>query len=336
MGVNLKELFDRKIVSFKDLSNKIIIVDGYNMLYQFLTTIRGPDGSVFTNKKGEVTSHIIGLFSRVTKLMLENIKLAFVFDGKPPAIKNQEIEKRIKAKTQAKIAFEKAEKEEDVDSMKKFAGRTAKLTKPMVDTAKKLLIALGIPFVDAPSEGEAQASFMVKRGDGWAVASQDYDSLLYASPRVIQNLSITGRRKLPRKYAYITVHPELIELEPNLKKLELSVDQLKFLSILVGTDYNPKGVRGIGPKKALVLVKKYNTPEEIFKEAGIEDKEWKLIKKTFDEMPVNKDYNLVWNNIDKDAVKDLLINNLGFQEERVNNTLDKFNKSHQKNLGAFM
>ncbi len=335
MGVNLKVLFDREEVKLDDLQNKIIVVDGFNMLYQFLTTIRGPDGAVFTNKKGVTTSHLIGLFSRVTNLMLRGIKLVFVFDGKPPAIKQKERERRIQAKDVAAVALKKAMKEEDVAGMKKFAGRTAKLTKEMVDQAKQLLDYLGIPHVQAPSEGEAQASYMVKKGSGWAVASQDFDSLLYETPRVIQNLSITGKRKLPKKFAYVTVLPELIELGPNLKKLDIDIDQLKTLAILIGTDYNPKGVSGIGPKKALALVKKYKKPEEICEDVGLDFKEFKEIKKTFDDMPVTDDYNLVWSTIKKDKIKKFLIDELDFSEIRVNNALDKFN-TQQKSLGAFL
>lgn len=335
MGVNLKVLFDREEVKLDDLKNKIIIVDGYNILYQFLTTIRAPDGAVFCNKKGVPTSHMIGLFSRVTNLMLKGIKLVFVFDGKPPKIKQKESERRAKLKEEAALSLKKAEKEEDVDGMRKFAGRTAKLTKEMVDDAKKLLDYLGIPYVQAPSEGEAQASYMVKKGSGWAVASQDFDSLLYETPRLIQNLSITGKRKLPKKFAYVNVQPELIELKPNLKKLGLNIDQLKTLAILIGTDYNPKGIAGIGPKKALALVKKYKKIEDICEEVGLDIKEFKEIKKTFDEMPVTDKYNIVWGSIKKDKIRKFLIEELDFSETRVDNALDKFN-TQQKSLGAFL
>jgi len=335
MGVNFKDLFERQAVSFKELKGKVLIVDGHNMLYQFLTTIRGPDGAVFTNSEGIVTSHMIGLFSRTSKLLLEEIKLVFVFDGTPPEIKHKEIERRVAAKKEAAVALKKAVEEEDVEGMKKFAGRTAKLTNEMVDQAKELLDALGVPWVQAPSEGEAQAAHMVKKGAGWAVASQDYDSLLYETPFLLQNLSITGRRKLPGKYAYITVNPELIELKPNLKILGIDSEQLKIIAVLVGTDYNPKGIKGIGPKKALALVKKYKTAKAVFKEAGLKEEGWKPIIETFDKMPVTDDYDLVWKNIDKEKVRKLLIEKLDFSPDRVNNTLDKFNTS-QKSLGAFL
>jgi flap endonuclease-1 len=336
MGVNFKDFFEKKVVSFSDLKNKVVVFDGHNMLYQFLTTIRGPDGAVFTNKEGVVTSHMIGLFSRVTKLLLENIKLVFVFDGVPPDIKKKEIERRINAKKDAQFAFEKAEKDEDIEGMKKFAGRTAKLTKDMVEQAKELLNYFGVPWIQAPSEGEAQAAHVVNSGKGWAVASQDFDSLLYGTPFVIQNLSISGKRKLPRKFAYVNVEPELIDLNFNLNRLGLTLKQLRIVAILVGTDYNPKGVSGIGPKKALALVKKFGNADDIFKEVGLEESVWKPVLNTFESMPVTDDFVLKWSSVDKIKVRDFLVNKLDFSEERVDNSLSKFKNLNQKSLGAFL
>ncbi|RLE48095.1 flap endonuclease-1 [Candidatus Woesearchaeota archaeon] len=336
MGVNLKDLFEKKALSFKDLKGKVLVVDGFNMLYQFLTTIRAPDGAVFTNKDGVVTSHLIGLFSRTTKFLLEGLKLVFVFDGVPPVLKQQELERRFAVKKDAAAAFEKAKSEEDVLGMKKFAGRTAKLTDDMVSQAKLLLDALGVPWVQAPSEGEAQAAFMVREGDGWAVVSQDYDSLLYGAPFVVQNLSITGRRKLPGKFAYITVHPELIDLEANLSMLGISLEQLKIIAILVGTDYNIGGVKGIGPKKALALVKDLKTAEAVFEKAGLEETVWRPILDTFNNMPVTDKFELKWGVVDKEKVKQLLVDKFDFSQDRVESTLNKFKKNAQKGLGEFL
>ncbi|MBW3018983.1 flap structure-specific endonuclease, partial [Candidatus Woesearchaeota archaeon] len=165
MGVNLKDLVVRHNISLDDLKGKSLIVDGHNMLYQFLTTIRARDGSMLTSSSGNVTSHLIGLFSRVTKLMQKNIKLAFVFDGTPPEIKHKELARRKELKIEAKAKYEQALAEEDVDTMRKFAGRTARLTPDILESAKVLLTHLGIPYVQAPSEGEAQASHMVRKGD---------------------------------------------------------------------------------------------------------------------------------------------------------------------------
>src|SRR5574341_1269970 len=193
MGVNFKELIIKHPTELEKLSGKILIVDGYNMLYQFLSNIRARDGSLFTDHHGHVTSHLIRLFSRVTNLMQKNIKLAFVFDGEDPKLKHKELAKRAELKHEAAKKYEEALAAEDTEAMKKYAARTSRLTRDMVAQAQELLTGLGIPCIQAPSEGEAQASYMVKKGHGWAVSSQDYDSLLYGTPNLIQNLSIEGR-----------------------------------------------------------------------------------------------------------------------------------------------
>jgi flap endonuclease-1 len=336
MGVNIKDILIRKPISLDELQNKILIVDGYNMLYQFLTTIRGRDGSPFTDSHGNVTSHLIGLFSRTTNFMNRGIKLAFCFDGKVPDLKHKELQRRAEVKAEAKRLYEEALEKEDVDQMQKYAGRTAKLTKPMVDQAKALLDGLGIPWVQAPSEGEAQAAHMVKKGDGWAVVSQDFDSLLYATPRLIQNLSIEGRRKIPGKLAFTTVEPLLIDLKENLAHLELTQEQLINLAVLVGTDYAPSGVRGIGPKKGLALVKELKDAEKIFEGKKFEDEvDWKEIINVFKTMPVTDDYELKWGKPNKEAVTKLLVEQHDFSQERIDKFFANFSPPKQKGLGDF-
>lgn len=336
MGVNLKDILIRKPISFEELQHKILIVDGYNMLYQFLTTIRGRDGSPFTDSHGNVTSHLIGLFSRTTNFMNKGIKLAFCFDGKVPDLKHKELQRRAEIKAEAKRLYEEALEKEDVDQMQKYAGRTAKLTKPMVDQAKALLDGLGIPWVQAPSEGEAQAAHMVKKGDGWAVASQDFDSLLYGTPRLIQNLSIEGRRKIPGKLAFTTVEPLLIDLKENLAHLELTQEQLISLAVLVGTDYAPSGVRGIGPKKGLAIVKELKEADSIFKDKKMEDEvNYKDVINVFKTMPVTDDYELKWSKPNKEAITKLLVEQHDFSQERIDKFFANFSPPKQKGLGDF-
>jgi len=336
MGVNLKDILIRKPISLDDLQHKILVVDGYNMLYQFLTTIRGRDGSPFMDSHGNVTSHLIGLFSRTTNFMNRGIKLAFCFDGKVPELKHKELQRRAEVKAEAKKLYEEALEKEDVDKMQKYAGRTAKLTKEMVDQAKELLDGLGIPWVQAPSEGEAQAAHIVKKGDGWAVASQDFDSLLYGTPRLIQNLSIEGKRKIPGKIAFTTVEPLLIDLKENLTHLGLTQDQLISLAVLIGTDYAPSGVRGIGPKKGLVIVKELKEAEKIFEGKKLEDEvEWKEVINVFKTMPVTDDYELKWGKPNKEAVTKLLVEQHDFSQERIDKTFINFSPPKQKGLGDF-
>src|SRR3989338_485866 len=162
MGVAIRELLKKKDIEIPDLKGKTIAVDGANQLYQFLTTIRQHDGSVFTDSEGRTTSHLIGLLSRTSNLMKNGLKLVYAFDGKVPDLKRAETRKRMAAKEEAARKFEEAKEAHDVDEMKKYAGRTSRLTSEMLDDAKELLDAFGIPYITAPSEGEAQAAFMVR------------------------------------------------------------------------------------------------------------------------------------------------------------------------------
>jgi flap endonuclease-1 len=342
MGLQFKDLVVKKEITLRELQGKILAVDAYNLLYQFLTSIRGPDGTVLTDGEGRVTSHLIGLFNRTTSLMEEGIKLVFVFDGKPPEIKRRTWEKRTAIKKAAAAKLQEAEEAGDVDSMKKFAARTARLDREMLEDAKKVITALGLPIVQAPSEGEAQAAFMVRQGDAYAVVSQDYDNLIFNAPRMIKNLSIAGKRKKTGQFGYITVKPELLETQKVLEHLGLTHEQLVVLAILVGTDYNPGGIKGIGPKKALKLVREKSV-EEVFSEVkwseSYPDISWKEIYDTITKMPVTHEYSLEWHSFDEEKIKKLLLDDYGFSADRVLNKLNKLKERKgelsQKRLGKF-
>jgi flap endonuclease-1 len=344
MGLAIKDIIVRKEISISDLKGKILVVDALNVLYQYLTSIRGPDGAVLTGNNGIVTSHLIGLFSRTTSLMESGLKLAFVFDGKPPEIKRKTMEIRKSIKVEASRQLKEAEEAGDEVSMKKFAARTARLTKEMIQDAIKLIKSLGLPVIQAPSEGEAQATYMVKQGDAYATVSQDYDNLIFGCPILVRNLSIAGKRKKTGTLGFITVKPEVILLQDVLGELKLTNDQLIVLAILVGTDYNPGGVKGIGPKKGLKLVQEHKDDyEKIFAEAKwgefYPDLEWKEIYDTIKDIPVTDDYELEWKNLNEREVRTLLIEEFGFGSERVNNKLEKLSKMKeqisQKGLSSF-
>jgi len=343
MGVAITNILKSEEIKIESLSGKILAVDSFNVLYMFLTTIRGPDGSPLTDAHGKTTSHLVGLFSRFSNLLEKGIKFIFVFDGVAPDLKREERERRKKLKQDATDSYDIAVEQENIENMKKFAARTTVLTKEMIEEAKKLIEAMGMPIVLAPSEGEAQAAHIVKNGDAYAVMSQDADSLLSGSPKTVRNLSITGRRKMPGSHAYKNVLPELFDLNQNLKELELTQDQLIALSILVGTDYNYGGVKGIGPKKALILMKKHGSNfEALFEDVKWSEHfsiDWKKIFETIKEMPVTSDYNIKFNNPDVDKIKQILVVEHDFSEERVNSTLEKLGNykknNQQKGLGDF-
>ncbi len=341
MGIAFKDLIPKKEIDIKDLKGKILIVDTYNILYQFLSSIRARDGSLLTDSKGNITSHLIGLFSRTTNLIRYDLKLVFVFDGKPPALKQRERERRKESKIQAQKEYEKAKTKEDLDLMKKYAARTTVLSSEMVEDAKKIIQYLGLPIVQAPSEGEAQAVYIAKKEKG-LVVSQDYDSLLYGTPQLIRNLSILGKRKQTNKLSYTTVKPEIIDLDEVLNSLTIDLDQLIAMAMLIGTDYNPGGIKGIGPKNALILVKKYKKDfDNLFKEVkwnNFFDFEWKEVYGLFKKMPVTDDYELKWKSINTKELKEFLLKH-DFSEERIDSTLEKLEKKEnskkQKSLFEF-
>ncbi len=343
MGVNLKDIVVKKEVSLQQLSGKRLVVDGNNVLYQFLSTIRQMDGTPLMDSKGRITSHLNGLFHRTTKIMHYGIKLVFVFDGKAPELKRHESERRAGLKEEAKQLYEKAKSEGNVDDMKKYSMRTSRLTRDMIDEAVDLIHALGVPVVQAPSEGEAQAAYMVKKGDCFAEISQDYDCLLFGVPRMVQNLTISERKKKKDKLSYEIVKPQQLVLDENLEALGISHDQLIVLGILIGTDFNVGGIKGIGPKKALTLIKEHGDDfDSLFKEVKWSEHfshDWKDVFRLFKEMPVDKDYALSWNPIDREKVMSILCERHEFSEERVKDTLDKLDaavsKSAQKGLGDF-
>jgi len=342
MGVKINELVPYKEVDCKDLRDKVVVVDASLFLYQFLTTIRGPDGTPLMDAKGGTTSHLVGLFSRSTKLMQYGIKLAYVFDGVPPVLKQKEQERRSKLKFEALEKYNEAVKEEDIDQMKKYAGRTSRLTKEMVNEAKDLCVALGLPVIQAPSEAEAQAAHIVREGLAYALATQDTDSLMFGASKLIRNLSLVGKKKTLNKLSYESVRPEIVDLSTTLNVLGIDQDQFIVLCILVGTDYNYGGVKGIGPKNALKLVKEYRKDFDSLFGAinwGF-DHSWREVFDTIKNIPVTDNFNLSWRSIDEDAIKKILVEQHNFSEERVESSIVKLKESKvskcQKGLGDFL
>ncbi len=276
-------------------------------------------------------------------MMQQGILPCFVFDGKPPELKMATLRERSKRKEEAAKQLEEAAAEGDEEAMKKFASRTSRLTHEMIEEAKQVVAALGLPVIQAPSEGEAQAAYLAKKGEVWAVASQDADSLLFGAPRLVRNLAVTGKRKKVGVLAYEEVKPQLIELEAGLRHAGLTHDQLLVLSLLVGTDYNPGGIRGIGPQKALKLVKEHGDDfEAIFAAVKWEehwDIGWLELINAFKTMPVTDDYSLVFGKPDIPRLKELLVDGHDFQPERIERVAGMLDKQHQgraqTGLGAF-
>ncbi len=316
-------------IKLEDLRGKVVAIDGYNALYQFLSIIRQPDGTPLKDSKGRITSHLSGVFYRMVNVLEEGVLPVFVFDGVPPEIKAAEVERRKEKRTEAAEKYEEALEAGDMEQAFVYATQATSLRKEMVEGAKHLLDLLGIPSVMAPSEGEAQAAHMAIKGDVWAVVSQDFDSLLHGAPRMVRNLTISGKRKLPRKKQYIVVKPELLELEKVLSELEITQEQLIDIGILLGTDFNPEGVKGVGPKTALKLIKEHGSLEEALKHL---DKEVffpvkpEKIRKWFLKPEITDNYVLEKHDPDFEGTIDFLCNERDFSKDRVSKALKKLTK----------
>jgi len=260
MGADIGDLLEREEVELEYFSGRKIAIDAFNTLYQFISIIRQPDGTPLKDSQGRITSHLSGILYRMSNMVEIGIRPVFVYDGEPPVFKKAEIEERKKRRVEAEEKWIAALQAGERDA-KKYAQAAGRVDDYIVESSKRLLDYMGIPFVDAPSEGEAQAAYMAAKGDVDFTGSQDYDSLLFGSPRLARNLAVTGKRKLPGKNVYVDVKPEIVSLADNLKKLGLTREQLIDIAILVGTDYN-EGIKGVGVKKALNYIKTYG---DIFK-----------------------------------------------------------------------
>jgi len=317
MGVQLGDIVPRQEVNLETLGGLSIAIDAFNTLYQFLSIIRGPDGTPLKNRRGEVTSHLSGLFFRCCNMLRIGIKPVFVLDGAPPDIKRAEIKRRHVYKAEAKQKYAEAVEKGDMAVARKFAQATASIEEHIIETSVDLLGRMGVPVVQAPSEGEAQAAHMAIAGSVWAAASQDYDSLLFGAPRLVRNVAITGRRKLPGRSAYVEVKPELVTLEEVLRENGISREELVTIGLLVGTDFN-SGVKGLGPKTALKLVKQGKGLDEIHAERGLGmPPELEAARRFFQSPVVTDRVELEWRAIDVEAVVGYLRDGHDFSEERV-------------------
>jgi flap endonuclease-1 len=330
LGVDFKDIVPKTPVKLEDLSGKIIAIDAYNAIYQFLSIIRQPDGTPLKDSTGKITSHLSGLFYRTSNLVEMGIKPIYVFDGIPPTLKAVEIERRREVKVQAISSYEKAAVQGDTAKMFMFAQAATSMKDYMQDDSRKLLELMGLPWINAPSEGEAQAAHMTKKGDADYCASQDYDCLLFGAPRMLRNITISGRRK--RKNAYIEVVPEVIELSKTLNETGLTYEQLIDVGILIGTDFNPDGINGLGPKTALKLIKEHSTLEKALphiKNASF-PVEPNCIRTIFLHPEVTENYKLEWKEPNVAGIIDFMSREKEFGEDRIRNSLNRMLEGSKK------
>ncbi len=329
MGVNLRPIVVKKIIDLHALRGRSLAVDANNLLYQFLSLVRTTDGTPLKGPQGEVTSHLAGLMFRSTRIIHEyGIRPVFVFDGKPHPLKAKEIAKRRDVRERAVREWEEALQVGDYATAFSKAVMTSKLTTAMVNDAKRLLDLLGIPYVQAPGEAEAQAAHMAKKGSVWASNSRDYDSLLFGTSRLVRYVTISGVEFLPSKGVSRPLLPEVIELDALLSHLKLTHEQLVDLAILIGTDFN-KGVKGAGPKTALRLLQRYGKLEDL-PEGVLQfvSEHYQEVRRIFLNPEVTDDYRVEYRGLQKEELIRFMCQLKGFSPERVNIAIRGMKRFH--------
>jgi len=322
MGVNLGDLVPVDAVSLQDLNGRTVAIDAYNAIYQFLSVIRQPDGTPLKDGRGRITSHLSGLLYRNVNLIEAGILPAYVFDGIPSERKSETIAERGERRARAEREWTEAADKGDMRTAFSKAIQSSRITNEIVESSRILLTYLGIPVVQAPGEGEAQAAYMAIKGDVWAASSQDFDSLLFGAPRLVRNLTLAGRRKMPGRNAYRIISPELVSLKNVLDHLGLTREQLIDMCILIGTDYN-KGISGIGPKKAHGLLLKHGRLEAVFEQRGEAIDGYQEIRGLFLRYEKKDEYDLDWKPAQREKSIAFLCEEHDFSRERVETALDK-------------
>lgn len=337
MGIQLGPLLETRRIKVEELSGQRVAIDGYNVLYQFLTSIRQADGSLLTDPRGRVTSHLSGILFRFSKLVEKGLKLCIVFDGKPPALKKNLLEQRRRRKIKAQIEWEAAIEAGDIETARTKAQQTTRLDSNMIAESKNLLDLLGIPWVDAPSEGEAQVASLLNQGMVDYGASQDFDTILFGASKLVRNLTLSGRRKLPKQQKWVEVSPEIIDTEKSFQNLGLNREQLVDIAILMGTDFNP-GIDGIGPKKGLKLLQEFGNAEDALDKLGKEIENLDEVRSLFLNHPI-VEFTPEWNTPNAESTLSYLCSDYSFNKNRVEKALEKYveakPRARQFTLGDF-
>lgn len=311
---------------FKNYFGRKVAVDASMCIYQFLIAVR-QDGSNLMNEDGETTSHLMGMFYRTIRMVESGIKPVYVFDGKPPDMKSGELAKRKERREEAQKQLEKAEEAGDEENIEKFNRRLVKVSKQHNEECKELLKYMGIPFINAPGEAEAQCAALVKAGKVYATGTEDMDALTFGTTVLLRNLTVAEARKLPiKEYHYNRV----------LEELGLTKDEFIDLCILLGCDYCDS-IRGIGPKRAIDLIKQHKTIDEILKHLDSkkytvpEDWMYKEARRLFQEPEVAdpEELELKWAEPDEEGLIDFMVTQKNFSEDRIRNGMKKLQKAKQ-------
>ncbi len=326
MGCNLKDLATPHDIELRDLSGQRVAIDTFLVAYQFITTIRargdGQDGGPLRDGKGRPISHLMGFLDRSTVMVENGIDPVFVFDGRPHQLKQDTLNQRKERRKTAVAKWEAAVESEDWTAAQRLGAQVVSYTPEMVAETQQMFDLLGIAWVEAPMEAEGAASVRCRNKEVAAVASQDWDVLLYGSPVMVRNLMSHGSRSYGR-----VLKAERIVLEELLEKHDITHEQLVDLGIMVGTDFHP-GIRGIGPKTGLKLIREHGTLEAV---CQVKDKEVPdnidEIRAIFLEHPIGDDALPQSGMADEAGLRKYLQDERGFSEQRIVRALDRMAKA---------
>ncbi len=347
MGVKLQNIVVRKQIDFRDLQGKIISIDAPNIIMGlFNFTRKNPDSTyagLILDRTQRPISHLYGLMYRVNFLYSKKIFPIFCFDGKVSELKRVITKDQLKDFLFIQQWYKEAQQNHNYELARQIALGKEYMWQNIIRESKQLLGALGIPCIEAPSSAESQCAFLVKQGIANFSNSQDFDSLLFGCPHVIQNLSKSLRRKVQGRWQYQKIQPIRIDLKRNLNNLQISIFQLVDIGILIGTDFFP-GIKGIGAKKALQLIRKYKTLEQLklkeYRTYNFKDLTSEIIKKIrslFLLPDINKDTgNIMWNSPHNSRVMSLLCEEHRLNKDRVKSNLTKFENNYYSCRKHFM
>jgi len=317
MGCNLRDLAPARPIDLSDLSGQRVAVDVFLNAYQFITSMTGEDGKPLSYK-GKPVSHLMGFLDRASIMVSEGIDPVFIFDGKPHDLKRETLDGRKERKVEAVEKWGAAVREGDMAAAKKLGPQTAEYNREMVAETKRLFDCMGLTWLEAPMEAEGASAVRCKRGEVGAVASQDWDTLLYGSPVMVRNLTAHGTRKFGR-----VMQAERIVLSEMLGELGITHEQLVDLGIMIGTDFHP-GFKGIGPKTGLKLIREHGNLEAVAEVKGHEVPDnISEIRSLFLEHPVGPDPLPESTKAVEEDMRGFLQDERGFSEQRMRRALDR-------------
>ncbi|RDZ63204.1 flap endonuclease-1 [Haloferax sp. Atlit-12N] len=276
-NADLRTLAALSEVSFDEVAGSVVAVDAHNWLYRYLTTtVKWTNSEKYTTSEGEEVANLVGIVQGLPKFFEHDLTPVFVFDGGVTEMKDDEVAKRREQREKAEERLEAAREAGDAVEAARMEARTQRLTETIQDTSRELLSLLDVPVVEAPAEGEAQASYMARKGDADYVGSEDYDTLLFGAPYTLRQLTSKG-------------NPELMDLDATLDKHDITYEQLVDIAMLCGTDFN-EGITGIGPKTAVKVVTEHGDLWSVLEARGDTIPNADRVREFFLDPPVTDDY----------------------------------------------